>query len=81
MDDKKQNTPSRSDIAADILQGATAALAYTDEEITSTLSPNEAQEFIELRNRVLNDIGSAGKAYTGDEHSIPLAAEEETPYK
>lgn len=81
MNDKKQNRPGGDDIAADILNGATAALSYTDEEIMETLPPHEAQEFIDLRNRVLDDIKSSGNTYGCDESELPLAAEENTPYK
>ena len=79
MDNKKQNRPNGSDIAADIVSGATAALTYTDEEILATLPPAEAQEFIDLRNRVLADIDSENR-YCDNEHGTPLAAEEDAPY-
>ena len=81
MNDKKQNRPGGNEIAADILNGATAALSYTDEEIREALPPHEAQEFIDLRNRVLNDIESSGSTYGSDESELPLAAEEVAPYK
>ncbi len=80
MNDKKQNKPSGKEIAADILQGAATALSYTDEEILATMPPHEAQEFIDLRNRVIGDINSVSE-YDSDELEIPLAAEEDTPYK
>ena len=80
MNDKKQNKPSGKEIAADILQGAATALSYTDEEILATMPPYEAQEFIDLRNRVIGDISTASE-YGSDEQEIPLAAEEDSPYK
>lgn len=80
MNDKKQNRRSGSEIAADIISGATEALTYTNEEILATLPPAEAQEFIELRNKVLAEINN-GQQYNENGYDIPLAAEEETPYK
>lgn len=80
MNDKKQNKPSGKEIAADILQGAATALSYTDEEILATMPPHEAQEFIDLRNRVIGDISTASE-YGSDDQEIPLAAEEDSPYK
>lgn len=80
MNDKKQNKPSGNEIAADIIQGAATALAYTDEEILATMQPHEAQEFIDLRNRVIGDINATSE-YGSDEQDIPLAAEEDSPYK
>lgn len=80
MDNKKQNRPDGKDIAADIIEGATATLAYSNEEIIATLPPGEAQEFIDLRNRVLADIDNHNR-YGDNEHYTPLAAEEDAPYK
>lgn len=42
MNEKKQNKPNGSEIAADMIHGATAALTYTDEEILATLPDDEA---------------------------------------
>lgn len=44
------------------------------------MPPHEAQEFIDLRNRVIGDISTASE-YGSDEQEIPLAAEEGSPYK
>lgn len=81
MNDKKQNRPSGSEIAADILKGATEALSYTDEEILATLPHDEAREFIELRNRVLGEMDDTQGEYLGNKDATPLAAEEETQYE
>ena len=83
MDNKKQNRPDGKDIAADIIEGATAALAYSNEEIIATLPPGEAQEFIDLRNSVKARLREQEMRCYGEapEQHTPMAAEDDTPYK
>ena len=81
MNEKKQNKPNGSEIAADMIHGATAALTYTDEEILATLPDDEVAEFLELRNRVLGEINQDYSDFQESGYTTPLAAEEEEPYK
>lgn len=81
MTHKKLNS---QDIAADIISGATAALSYTDEEILETLPEEQAQEFIELRNKVLARMENGKRGYsigTADDDTMSLAAEDEASYE
>lgn len=82
MKKEKQNKRDGSEIASDILSGAVTALSYTDEEILATLPPEEAKEFIELRNKVLAEIDdNSDYSHDSNDNSTLLAAEEETPYE
>ena len=76
---KNQKTRPAKDIAIDILSGAATALAYTDEEIYSTLPLNEAKEFIELRNRVIADEVEKGYSMSEEIENM-LAAEKKSRY-
>ena len=72
------------DRGMDLFSECLAAMMYTDEEIRETMSPEDADEFIELRNRLLEsgtprEIRLGG--YDSDEDSLPLAAEDEETYK
>lgn len=81
MIEKKQEKQSGRDICVEILSGAAAALAYTDEEIRDTLPPEDAQEFIALRNRTLASLENDSHTYGPDEESnLTMAAEEDAPY-
>lgn len=78
---KKQEKQSGRDICVEILSGAATALTYTDEEIRDTLPPEDAQEFIALRNRTLASLENDSHTYGPDEEStLTMAAEEEAPY-
>ena len=81
MIEKKQEKQSGKDICVEMLSGAVAALAYTDEEIRDTLPPEDAQEFIALRNRTLASLENDSHTYGPDEESnLTMAAEEDAPY-
>lgn len=85
MTDKKHARHSGNDVASDIIGGAAAALAYTDQEIIDTLPKEQAHEFIELRNKVFaglekSNMQKYGTGYDTDEE-IPLAAEENAVYE
>ena len=62
-----------------------AAMMYSEEEIRETMSPDEADEFIRLREELLAPGSSCEKIvgiYDGDdEDALPLAAEDEETYK
>ena len=81
MTDKKKNG---QDIAADIIGGAAVALSYTDKEILDILPEEQAQEFIEMRNRVLAKMEKSTREYnigSIDDEETSLAAEDEITYK
>lgn len=83
MIDKKQERESVKDVCVDMLSGAATALTYTDEEIRGTLPPEEAQEFIDLRDRVFAKLEIDKREYgiSSDEcDDLPMAAEDEAPY-
>lgn len=81
MIEKKQEKQSGRDICVEMLSGAAAALAYTDEEIRDTLPPVDAQEFIDLRGRTLASLENDSHTYGPDEEStLTMAAEEDAPY-
>lgn len=70
---------------AEMLCGAAAALAYTDEEIYDTLCKEEAEEFIELRREFMKEVDREcermwGKPVADDDDELPMAAEDEAPY-
>ena len=50
MADKKRR--SEGAIMADVLRGVAEAISYTEEEIRDTLSPEDAEEFIALREEL-----------------------------
>jgi hypothetical protein len=62
-----------------------AAMMYSDEEIRETMSPDDADEFIRLRNSLVAPDSSCEKVIgqygNSDDHALPLAAEEEENYK
>lgn len=83
MIDKKQEKQSGGDICVEIAGGAAVAMAYTDEEIRATLPPEEAQEFIDLRDRVFAELEIDKNEYdiSSDEgYGFSMAAEDDTPY-
>ena len=68
----------------DLFGECLAAMMYSDEEIREMMSPEDADEFIELRNKMVEsgaprEIVLGG--YDSDEDSLPLAAEDEETYK
>lgn len=80
---KKQEKQSGRDICVEILSGAATALTYTDEEIRDILPPEDAQEFIALRNRTLASLENDSHTYgisPDEESTLTMAAEEDTPY-
>ena len=81
MTDKKKNG---QDIVADIIGGAAVALSYTDKEILDILPEEQAQEFIEMRNRVLAKMENSTREYSIgsiDDEETSLAAEDEVLYE
>ena len=59
-----------------------AAMMYSDEEIRETMSTDDAEEFIRLRDELLSTDSSCKKIYKANEdEALPLAAEDEDSYK
>ena len=85
MTTKKQSNKSREEIAIDMVCGVTAALTYSDEEIYSTISKEDADEFIQLRKEVQEEISLKDTrfkiGYGIDDEEFSLAAEDEVPYE
>ena len=72
------------DVAVEILGGAAVALSYTEREIIETLPQDQAQEFIEMRNRVLAKMENSTREYnigSMDDEETSLAAEDEVIYE
>ncbi|MBQ3243575.1 MAG: hypothetical protein IJB01_03115 [Bacteroidaceae bacterium] len=85
MTEKKQRKLSDRDVYIEMLSGAATALTYTDKEIRDTFLPEDAQEFIDLRDKIFAELDIDKRKYglASDEDSnddLPLAAEEETSY-
>ena len=82
---KKQGSDMALEAAVDMISGAATALMYTDDEINEVFEPDSAKEFIDLRNRVLKDLGLGGSCNEGYSFNAGssvsmLAAEEGAGY-
>ena len=69
----------------DIFSECLAAMMYSDDEIRETMSPDDADEFIRLRNSLVAPDASCERVIggygNGDEDVLPLAAEDAEIYK
>lgn len=69
----------------DIFSECLAAMMYSDDEIREMLSPDDAEEYIKLRDGLVASDASCERVIggygNGDEDVLPLAAEEEENYK
>ena len=69
----------------DLFSECLAGMMYSDEEILETMSPDEAREFLELRNSMLPDEPFheiiLGSYDTEDDKPHSLAAEDDENYK
>lgn len=81
MIDKNNSSEKGKELFGECL----AAMLYSDEEIRETMSPEDADEFIKLRNDLANSNSSAesfvGKYDATEDECLPLAAEEEEKYE
>ena len=76
---KSSRKTSKVDIGVEMMTGAAAALLYSDEEIRSVFSKEDADEFIELRRQARKNF--APKGYdVEEEEQLPMAAEDESKY-
>ena len=65
-----------------IIEETAAAFLYSDAEIREILPPEDAEEFIELRNTATEALGrNMPSAYGEDDSAVPLAAEDSAEYK
>ena len=83
MADKNNNKNLQK--GAELFNECLAAMMYSDEEILEAMSPDDAEEFIKLRNNLVAPEADyeifVGK-YAGDDNcSSSLAAEEEENYE
>ncbi len=83
MDEKIKRRLRDPEVLIDMLAGAAAALAYTDEEIRDVFDEEEAQEFIDLRNSVKARLRQQEMRCYGEgpEQITPMAAEDGIDYK
>lgn len=83
MDEKIKRRLRDPEVLIDMLAGAAAALAYTDEEIRDVFDEEEAQEFIDLRNSVKARLRQQEmRCYReGPEQITHMAAEDGIDYK
>ena len=69
----------------DIFSECLAAMMYSDEEIREAMSPDDADEFIELRNNLVAPGSSREVSIGGygdsDDSELSLAAEQEETYE
>ena len=63
-----------------MMTGAAAALLYSDEEIRSVFSKEDADEFIELRRQARENFAPQKYILGEEDEQLPLAAEEEREY-
>ncbi len=78
---KSSNEASRVEIGVEMMTGAAAAMLYTDEEIRSVFSKEDADEFMEIRRQARENF-AAPKYDSGDcDEQLPMAAEEDSDYQ
>ncbi|MBO7193796.1 MAG: hypothetical protein J6V47_05870 [Bacteroidaceae bacterium] len=78
---KSSRKTSKVDIGVEMMTGAAAALLYSDEEIRSVFSKEDADEFIELRRQARANFAPP-KYDSGDDcEELPMAAEEDCEYQ
>ena len=79
MADKKRR--SEGAIMADVLRGVAEAISYTEEEIRDTLSPEEAEEFIQERQILMESFKKYREEVNKKKNKMSLAAEDPAEYK
>lgn len=80
----KQNDKNKAR-GTELFSECLAAMMYSDEEIREAMSPDDADEFIMLRNELLAPDSSCKKVVgnynANEDETLPLAAEDEDSYK
>lgn len=78
---KSSKETSRIDIGVEMMTGAAAALLYSDDEIRSVFSKEDADEFIELRRQVRENYSTQKYNTDSDDEQLPMAAEDGSDYQ
>ena len=63
-----------------MMTGAAAAMLYSEEEIRSVFSKEDADEFIELRRQARENFASQKYDTENDDEQLLMAAEDESGY-
>ena len=71
---------SKIEIGVEMMTGAAAAMLYTEEEIRSVFSQEDADEFIELRRQARMNFAALKYDTEGSDEVLPMAAEDESGY-
>ena len=71
---------SKIEIGVEMMTGAAAAMLYTEEEIRSVFSQEDADEFIELRRQARMNFAAPKYDTEGCDEALPMAAEDESEY-
>ena len=78
---KSSNETSKIDIGVEMMTGAAAAMLYTDEEIRSVFSKEDADEFMEIRRQARENFAPPKYDSENCDEQLPMAAEEEGDYQ
>lgn len=78
---EKDTNNRRPEKGMEIFSECLAAMLYSDEEIKATMASEDADEFIALRNNLLQSAGEGSvTSYEEKDIELPLAAEDEDTY-
>ena len=78
---EKDTNNRRLEKGMEIFSECLAAMLYSDEEIKATMASEDADEFIALRNNLLQSAGEGSvTSYEEKDIELPLAAEDEDTY-
>ena len=78
---KSSNETSKIDIGVEMMTGVAAAMLYTDEEIRSVFSKEDADEFMEIRRQARENFAPPKYDSEKCDEQLPMAAEEEGDYQ
>lgn len=77
---KSSSKASKIEIGVEMMTGAAAAMLYSEEEIRSVFSKEDADEFIELRRQVRENSTPPKYDTESYDEELPMAAEGESNY-
>ena len=63
-----------------MMTGAAAAMLYSEEEIRSVFSKEDADEFMEIRRQAKENFAPHDYTVSNYDEELPMAAEEESEY-
>ena len=78
--EKSSKDTSKVDINVDMMTGAAAAMLYSEEEIRSVFSKEDADEFMEIRRQAKENFAPHDYTVSNYDEELPMAAEEESGY-